>query len=248
MQEQPVFSIITICYNAAETIERTLRSVTSQTWRQMQYIIIDGASSDDTLNIIEGFRDRVDILVSEPDGGLYHAMNKGLGLATGDYVCFMNAGDRFHEDTTLEQIASQISGLDRLPGVVYGNTALCNLKGEIYGMRRLSPPEHLDWKSFKNGMLVSHQAFYARRDIAEPYDTRYRYSADVDWCIRVMKKSDANYNTHLTVADYLEDGVGVTAANHKASLKERFAIMRRHYGLVSTLLHHAWFAVRLLFK
>ena len=242
------YSIITICYNASATIERTLRSVKGQTWMDKEYIIVDGASKDSTLEIISRYRDKVDILVSEPDKGLYDAMNKGLKLATGDYVLFMNAGDRFHEDTTLEQIAAQVQKLDKLPGVIYGNTALTNMAGEIYGMRRLSPPEHLDWKSFKNGMLVCHQAFYARRDIAEPYDLKYRFSADVDWCIRVMKKTDSLHNTHLIVADYLEDGSGVTIDNRKASLKERFAIMRRHYGLPSTLLHHAWFAVRLLFK
>lgn len=242
------FSVITICYNAAATIERTLRSVTGQSWAGKEYIIIDGASKDSTLEIIGRYRDKVDILVSEPDKGLYDAMNKGLRLATGDYVLFMNAGDRFHEDTTLEQIAAQVQQLDELPGVIYGNTALTNMAGEIYGMRRLSPPERLDWKSFKNGMLVCHQAFYARRDLAEPYDTKYRFSADVDWCIRVMKKAGTLHNTHLIVADYLEDGSGVTIDNRKASLKERFAIMRKHYGLPSTLMHHAWFAVRLLFK
>ncbi|MBP5302476.1 MAG: glycosyltransferase [Bacteroidales bacterium] len=242
------YTIITICYNASATIERTLRSVTGQTWTDKEYIIVDGASKDSTLEIISRYRDNIDILVSEPDKGLYDAMNKGLKLATGDYVLFMNAGDRFHEDTTLEQIAAQVQKLDKLPGVIYGNTALTNMAGEIYGMRRLSPPEHLDWKSFRNGMLVCHQAFYARRDIAEPYDLRYRFSADVDWCIRVMKKADTLHNTHLIVADYLEDGSGVTIDNRKASLKERFDIMRRHYGLPSTLLHHAWFAVRLLFK
>ena len=242
------FSIITICYNAAAVIERTLASVTGQSWSDKEYIIIDGASKDSTLDIISRYRDKVDILVSEPDKGLYDAMNKGLRLASGDYVLFMNAGDRFHEPTTLEQIAGQAGRFNPLPGVIYGNTALTNMDGEIYGMRRLSPPEHLDWKSFKNGMLVCHQAFYARRDLAEPYDLKYRFSADVDWCIRVMKKADLLYNTHLIVADYLEDGSGVTIDNRKASLKERFAIMRKHYGLVSTLCHHAWFAVRLLFK
>ena len=242
------FSVITICYNAAEVIERTLESVTGQSWADKEYIIIDGASKDSTLDIISRYKDNIDILVSEPDKGLYDAMNKGLKLATGDYVLFMNAGDRFHETTTLEQIAAQTGGFNPLPGVIYGNTALTNLAGEIYGMRRLSPPERLNWKSFKNGMLVCHQAFYVRRDLAEPYDLTYRFSADVDWCIRVMKKADLLYNTHLIVADYLEDGSGVTIDNRKASLKERFAIMRKHYGLVSTLCHHAWFAVRLLFK
>jgi len=242
------FSIITICYNAAATIERTLVSVTGQSWADIEYIVIDGASKDSTLDIIGRYRDKIDILVSERDNGLYDAMNKGLALATGDYVCFMNAGDRFHEATTLEQIASQVQDIKPLPGVIYGNTALTNMEGQIYGMRRLSPPEHLDWKSFKNGMLVCHQAFYARRDLAEPYDMKYRFSADVDWCIRIMKKAENLHNTHLIVADYLEDGSGVTIDNRKASLKERFAIMKKHYGLLSTLCHHAWFAVRLLFK
>ena len=193
------FSIITICYNAAAVIERTLASVTGQSWSDKEYIIIDGASKDSTLDIISRYRDKVDILVSEPDKGLYDAMNKGLRLASGDYVLFMNAGDRFHEPTTLEQIAGQAGRFNPLPGVIYGNTALTNMAGEIYGMRRLSPPECLDWKSFKNGMLVCHQAFYARRDLAEPYDTKYRFSADVDWCIRVMKKAETLHNTHLIV-------------------------------------------------
>ena len=153
------FSVITICYNAAATIERTLRSVTGQSWTDKEYIIIDGASKDSTMEIIDRYRGKVDILVSEPDKGLYDAMNKGLRLATGDYVLFMNAGDRFHEDTTLEQISDQVQKLDKLPGVIYGNTVLTNMAGEIYGTRRLSPPERLDWKSFKNGMLVCNDNF-----------------------------------------------------------------------------------------
>ena len=139
------FSIITICYNAAAVIERTLQSVTGQSWADKEYIIVDGASKDSTLDIVGKYREGIDILVSEPDKGLYDAMNKGLKLATGDYVLFMNAGDRFHEDTTLEQIASQVQQLGFLPGVIYGNTALTNMAGEIYGMRRLSPPDHLNW-------------------------------------------------------------------------------------------------------
>lgn len=242
------FSVITICFNAAATIGRTLASVTGQSWQDKEYIIIDGASSDNTMDVIGGYRDKIDILVSEPDKGLYDAMNKGLRLATGDYVVFMNAGDRFHETTTLEQIAVQVQQLGTLPGVIYGDTALTDMEGNIYGMRRLSPPEHLTWKSFKKGMLVCHQAFYARRDLAVPYDTGYRFSADVDWCIRVMKKAEILHNTHMTVTDYLEDGNGITVDNRMASLKERFAIMRKHYGLPGTLCRHAWFAVRLLFK
>lgn len=103
-------------------------------------------------------------------------------------------------------------------------------------MRRLSAPATLTWKSFKQGMLVCHQAFFARRDLVEPYDLRYRFSADFDWCIRIMKKADVLHNTHLTLIDYLNEGM--TTRNHKASLKERFRIMSRHYGWASTVTHH----------
>lgn len=101
-------------------------------------------------------------------------------------------------------------------------------------------------ESFKQGMLVCHQAFFARRDLVEPYDLRYRFSADFDWCIRIMKKADVLHNTHLTLIDYLNEGM--TTRNHKASLKERFRIMSRHYGWASTVIHHLWFVLRLLYK
>lgn len=95
-------------------------------------------------------------------------------------------------------------------------------------------------------MLVCHQAFFAKRTLAEPYDLRYRFSADFDWCIRIMKKSKVLHNTHLTLIDYLEEGM--TTRNHKASLHERFRIMAKHYGWLSTVAHHAWFVVRAVVK
>ena len=101
-------------------------------------------------------------------------------------------------------------------------------------------------ESFRKGMLVCHQAFFARRELVEPYDLHYRFSADFDWCIRIMKKSHNLHNTHLTLIDYLNEGM--TTRNHKASLKERFHIMCKHYGYVSTVLHHIGFVFRLLYR
>ena len=213
----PKFSIITVTYNAEAVLEDTIQSVISQTYHHVEYIIIDGASKDRTLAIAERYRDRITLLVSEPDKGLYDAMNKGIHLATGDYLCFLNAGDSFHEDDTLQQM-----------------------------VRRLSAPEVLTWKSFRQGMLVCHQAFFAKRSLAVPYDMQYRFSADCDWCIRIMKKARTLHNTHLTLIDYLEEGM--TTQNQKASLRERFRIMAKHYGLISTVAHHAWFVFRLLLK
>ena len=113
-------------------------------------------------------------------------------------------------------------------------------------MRRLSAPETLTWKSFKQGMLVCHQAFFANRSIVEPYDLQYRFSSDFDWCIRLMKKARQLHNTHLTIIDYLDEGM--TTQNRKASLRERFFIMAKHYGWFSTTFHHLWFAIRLIVK
>ncbi len=242
----PKFSVITVCYNAQATLEDTIQSVIAQTYHHVEYIIVDGASKDRTLSIINRYRDRITTVVSEPDKGLYDAMNKGLRLATGDYVCFLNAGDSFHEDDTLQQMVHTLHELTELPDVLYGETALVDAEGHFVRMRRLQAPEHLTWHSFRQGMLVCHQAFFAKRTLAEPYDLRYRFSADFDWCIRIMKKSKVLHNTHLTLIDYLEEGM--TTHNHKASLRERFRIMAKHYGWLSTVAHHAWFVVRAMIK
>ena len=186
-------------------------------------------------------------MVSEPDKGLYDAMNKGIGMATGDYLCFLNAGDKFHDKETLQQIAETLKNKD-LPDVIYGETAIVDEVGNFLHMRRLSTPEHLNWRSFKQGMLVCHQAFLAKRELAlkHPYDMHYRFSADFDWCIRIMKEAKCLHNTRLTLIDYLNEGM--TTRNHKASLKERFRIMTKHYGWISTILHHGWFVIRLFYK
>lgn len=243
----PKFSLITVTYNAGAVLEDTIQSIITQTYKNVEYILIDGASTDNTMRIIERYRDHIHTVVSEPDQGLYDAMNKGLSLATGDYVCFLNAGDCLHEDDTLLGMVHSVAASHEVPcppDVLYGDTALVDSEGHFLRMRRLTPPEHLTWKSFRHGMLVCHQAFFARRAIAPQYDLRYRFSADFDWCIRVMKQARYLHNTHLTLVDYLDEGL--TTRNHRASLIERFHIMCRHYGTVPTVMRHLWFALRTL--
>ena len=241
----PTFSIITVTYNAGKVLEDTIQSVISQTYRNVEYIIVDGSSKDNTLEIIGKYSKHISKMVSEPDKGLYDAMNKGIRMATGDYLCFLNAGDKFHAKETLQRIAETLKDKD-LPDVIYGETAIVDEGGNFLHMRRLSTPERLNWKSFKQGMLVCHQAFLAKRELAlkHPYDMQYRFSADFDWCIRIMKEAKCLHNTRLTLIDYLNEGM--TTRNHKASLKERFRIMAKHYGWVSTILHHCWFVIRLI--
>lgn len=252
-------SIITVTYNAEATVERTLESVAQQTYPDVEHLIIDGASTDRTLEIAQKYPHA--IVISEPDKGLYDAMNKGLQRATGDYLCFLNAGDKLHCKETLAHIMENLERNASLEnpedpekpatiGILYGDTDIVDAQGKFLRNRRLTPPEHLTWRAFKDGMLVCHQAFYINRHLALPYDLQYRFSADFDWCIRCMKEGEKrgmeNLYIHEPLADYLAEGM--TTANHKASLKERFKIMAKHYGLLPTIGQHIWFIFRVLVK
>ncbi|MBR6866621.1 MAG: glycosyltransferase [Prevotella sp.] len=257
---KPVITYITITYNAAAVLQRTLDSVLCQDYPHIRHLIIDGASTDATLQLVEDYTHRSnaaenghDVQVSsEPDHGIYDAMNKGLRSATGDYVCFLNAGDFLPASDTVSRIVSQIGDADVLPAVLYGDTDIVDNEGHFLHHRRLSPPERLNWRSFRQGMLVCHQAFYARTDfaVANPYDLQYRFSADVDWCIRIMRQADKEQvpllNLHMTVANYTEEGQ--TTLHHRESLRERYRVMQHHYGRVQTFLLHVWFVLRAVIK
>lgn len=246
----PYLSIITVTFNAESTLGRTLESVASQTYRGfVEHVIVDGASKDRTVEMANRYKEQhpeiAVTIISEPDKGLYDAMNKGLKLAKGAFVCFLNAGDKFHDHQTIEDVFDNIDRPEQV-GVIYGDTNVVDEEGNFLRPRHLSAPEVLRWTSFKQGMLVCHQSFYARRSLCPEYDTRYRFSADVDWCIKVMKAGHEqglmNQNTRLVLTDFLDGGM--TNKNHRASLLERFRIMTHHYGLLSTLWHHFLFLFR----
>ncbi len=250
-------SIITVTYNAGTTLKRTLDSIVAQNARNFEHVIVDGQSADNTLEIIHQYMsENPDIsvkLVSEPDKGLYDAMNKGLRMAEGQFVCFMNAGDKLHEENVLSEIGALIANAGNgsgIPGVIYGETDIVDASGRFIAHRRLKTPDRLSWKSFKMGMMVCHQSFYANREITPEYNLDYRFSADFDWCVRVMKDADRKglplVNTHMILTDYLDEGM--TTKNHKQSLKERFDIMSVHYGLIPTVCRHVWFFIRNIFS
>ena len=252
---------VTITYNAANVLQRTLDSILCQDYPEIVHLIIDGASTDATLQMVDDYIERSNAaenghriqVTSEPDKGIYDAMNKGLRSIEGDYVCFLNAGDFLPAADTVSKIVAAVECRpDSMPAVLYGDTDIVDGEGRFLHHRRLAPPEQLSWKSFRQGMLVCHQAFYARTDfaIATPYNQRYRYSADVDWCIRVMKAAAKEnvpmLNLRMVVVNYTQEGQ--TTLHHRESLWERYHVMEHHYGRVQTFLLHCWFAVRSLFK
>lgn len=240
---QPLFSIITVCYNAEQTIARTMRSVAAQSCSDYEHIIVDGASKDGTLSIVKSLSTGCTRVISEPDSGIYDAMNKGLDRAEGKYLIFLNAGDTFHSPHSLQHLADAAVS-HGYPGIMYGQTDLVDIDGHRLGPRHLTAPQQLTYKSFAQGMMVCHQAFVVLARIAMPYNTRYRYSADYEWCIRCLQHSRINLYLPEVLVDYLNEGA--TTVHRRRSLWERFNIMCRYYGTFPTVMRHFKFLPRFL--
>jgi glycosyltransferase involved in cell wall biosynthesis len=238
---KPTLSIITVVYNNVRDIERTMLSVLNQSYAHIEYIVVDGASSDGTLEIIQRYQDRLSKVVSEKDAGIYDAMNKGLALASGDYVLFMNSGDELYAPDTVEIVFATAPNAD----IYYGETEMFNEAWQSIGKRRHSVPEKFTWQSFRFGMTISHQAIYIRRTLTEPYDRQYELSADIDWILTAAKKAKTSVKVSGYVAKYLVGGM--SKKRHQQSLKERFVIFSKHYGLLPNLFNHLVIAAKLSF-
>ncbi|UKT63322.1 glycosyltransferase family 2 protein [Pedobacter mucosus] len=237
----PKLSVITIVYNNVRDIERTIKSVVNQSYKKIEYIIIDGKSTDGTFEVVQQYKNHITKIISEPDRGIYDAMNKGLKLATGDYILFMNSGDEIYDEHTVEEVFETSPGAD----IYYGETEMYSDDWKSLGRRRHEAPEEFDWTSFKYGMNISHQAIYVRKNIISPFNLNYKYSSDIDWIIKAAKKASNIVNTHRYVAKYLIGGM--SKKKHLASLKERFTIFTKYYGLLPNIFNHFVIAVNIIF-
>ena len=235
-------SIITITYNAEQFLERTIKSILAQTDQNFEYIIIDGKSKDGTLQIADKYNNRVNKLISEPDKGLYDAMNKGLKNAKGDFVWFMNAGDEINDNQAVKKIYQAIS---YQTDVLYGDTFFVDNDGNIQGLRSEITPHRLQkdlkWQDMKLGMLVCHQAFIARKSIAPLY-MENNLSADVDWEIECLKRAKEVKYLDFVVAKYLTGGI--SNKQLKRSLLDRYEVLKKHFGLMGAITAH----VQILFR
>ena len=240
---KPLISIITVVYNSEAYIEKTLKSIKEQSSRNFEYIIIDGSSKDGTLDIIESYKDCVDTLVSEPDKGLYDAMNKGLRNAKGQFVWFVNSGDELFSFDTVEKIElhyQQHSDAD----IFYGQTQLIDQFGNVTGMRRKTAPENLTPKSLLMGLVVCHQSILVKQEIAPLYDLSYKVAADYEWVLSSLDASQKTINTHLILSRFLADGY--SSHNVKQALKDRLTIMIKHFGLFPTIWGHVRITIQYL--
>ena len=236
MAKQPIkFTVVTVTYNAASLIARTIESVEQQDHPAVEHLIIDGNSTDATLEMVHHYMERNSVAqvqhevncLSEPDEGIYDAMNKAFSLMTGRYIVFLNAGDTFPTPTTLSELAALAESQSRHPAVIFGDTNIVDAEGRFIRPRRLAPSADLTWHDFKQGMLICHQAFYALMKEAERRGESMKYSGSV-------------------VACYLSEGA--TLRNHRRSLWERLLIMARHFGWPTALAQHGWFVIRAIIK
>jgi glycosyltransferase involved in cell wall biosynthesis/radical SAM superfamily enzyme YgiQ (UPF0313 family)/ADP-heptose:LPS heptosyltransferase/tetratricopeptide (TPR) repeat protein len=219
-KEGPKISVVTVCFNAAATIEAAMASLFAQSYQNFEYIVIDGGSTDNTLQILEGYRERIAILVSEPDDGIYDAMNKGIERASGDVVYFLNADDTIYDEKVLEEVAAAFRRFP-LADVIYGDALL------LYpdGARAVAAyPARLSWDHFRERTLC-HQSLFTRRDAFDRvglFDTTYRLAADFSWIIDSIWNHDLNYQ-HLDrlLSTFSMGGSHGSAANLDLLERER---------------------------
>ncbi len=250
----PLLSIITVVYNGAYFLHGTARSVLAQTYPHIEYIIVDGGSTDHTLTtikLVEFANEKLlnaKILrwVSERDNGLYDAMNKGLRMATGDFVWFLNAGDELPDAQTVEKMMLKCGPET---DVLFGETTLVTFTRYPLGTRSelttQKLPAKLTWQSMRKGMVVCHQSFVARKAIA-PNFMEGNLAADIDWVIEVLKKSRQNVRTGLVLSYYLTGGV--SKQRHRQSLWDRYDVLKKHFGFWPNLWAHGSIVWRAIFS
>ncbi len=237
----PKVSVVTVCYNAESFLEPTIRSVLGQDYPELEYVIVDGASTDNSLKVIGSFGDQIDQLVSEPDKGIYDAMNKGIQMAHGEYIWFMNAGDEIPTSDTLRNILAQGGDAD----FIYGKALRVDEQGVERSWHKDTPADgQLNRKSFLQGMVICHQAMILRKAIIPLYDLSWRLSGDLDWVIKSYDLADTHKYVDRYFVRYLDGGVSDTV--RKESLRERYQIMKKHYGVLNTWMSHLDIGLRYL--
>jgi glycosyltransferase involved in cell wall biosynthesis len=219
----PRFSIITVTYNAEDSIEGTVQSVVSQEFKNFEYIIIDGASTDKTLAILNKYDNDIDKVISEKDQGLYHAMNKGIRAAKGEFLLFLNAGDRFVHASILNEVDSRI-----LPKTRIVSADFINVKEEGAVDGSYIQTKACTLNNLKKDFAACHQTVFIHRSVASEYDLRYTILADYKWVVQASSQCKLEAIAHIkTAIVYYLDG-GLSARYVKQNVLER---VRLHYEL-----------------
>lgn len=193
------FSIITVCYNANDSISKTIESVLSQNFESVEYIIIDGRSTDGTVEIIKQYENKIDKFISEPDNGIYDAMNKGSRYATGDWILFMNSGDTFANENVLKDVAEKIQNES---DVVYGDNLMVYKSKTIYHKAKF-------FSKWDINLPFNHQSSFVRTKLARenPFDLKYKIAGDYNFFYNLYKSEKKFQYIPIPIANYAMDGM-----------------------------------------
>ncbi len=235
MNSYPKVSIITVVYNGIEFLEETIKSVISQTYPNIEYIIVDGGSTDGTLDIIKKYEAHITKWISEPDKGIYDAMNKGIDLATGDWQNFLNAGDSFVDNNVLEKIFT--TNLENIT-LVYGDIIAIRENGQKLNVNAI---ELKDDNSIKKGMKVCHQAIFYNKNIMIKYDDKLRLKSEWKHLIEITRKENFSPKKfNFPIVYYSVGGLG--AQQLKLNQKEYRDVFLKMYGISAYITYMPFFA------
>jgi len=236
MVTNPLVTVITVCYNSADSIERALKSVAMQNWPKVEHIVIDGGSTDDTLSILERYQNHLAHVVSEPDKGIYDAMNKGLDRATGDIVCFLNADDQYASSHVLSLVAKKMQEheLDALLGdVAFFHSTDPTRMVRRYRSDRFTPGR-LAW-----GWMPAHPALFLNKSVVQRvgrFKTEYRIAGDFDYIARAFYGCDLRYQHLPEVLVHMQTGGASTAGwRSKVLLNQEVLRSCRENGISTNL-------------
>jgi len=221
-------SIVTICYNIKDNIEKTLQSISNQTYKQYQWIIIDGGSTDGTLEILEKYSNHFNVFISEKDNGIYHAMNKGIAKSSGEYLFFLNGGDTFYNDNVLETL---IEKLDSKYHIIYGNLNCINQNIEYF----IRTPSNITKEVLYKGTLP-HQAviFHSKLFKKRKYVTKYSISSDYEFILYSFFNKKAKFlKVDITISNFYLGGA--STINKEKSLIENDLIRKKNFGVIYRL-------------
>jgi glycosyltransferase involved in cell wall biosynthesis len=239
--ERPLVSIITAAFNSVKYIEETIQSVINQTYDNVEHVIVDGGSSDGTVDILRKYDDKIDFWVSEPDGSMYEAINKGIGFSCGDVVAVLNSDDKYIHPNVIAEAACALSRYPDVDGV-YGD--IIRLYPTYTRYKRVFQVNYRKHLLAQKGTLVPHPALFVRRGCigrVGVYDTRYRFGSDYDFILRCLKQGRLKYiGRPLTYFRLHEESI-TTSGRIK---QERIAILKDHrleqYGKAYRRVMHAY--------
>jgi glycosyltransferase involved in cell wall biosynthesis len=225
--KKPKISIITVSWNDGATIGKTIESVINQNYKNIEHIIIDGASNDETLDIIKTYEDFIAYWISEPDSGIYAAMNKGIQASTGDVLYFLNADDVFVDSKVLTEIA-EVFSLNPQVDYVYGGI----FYKDPYGVKNynLLMMEEISESDFIKGKMIRHQALFVKREIfreLKNFNENLRIASDLDFEYKMLKSKKKGLFVKRVITIMSSDGI---SSNIDACLIEKTQLMRKYFG------------------